>query len=364
VIIAISITLFFIILRFTVTVFNFVSNPKLRRVNRTYTEMVSILIPARNEEGNILNLLKSVHQQDYENYEVIIYDDESTDRTFSICSAYAAKHPHFRIIEGAKLPEGWTGKNYACYQLAKQAKGDYFLFLDADSTIKDSLINSAIYRMQVYKLALLSLFTNQVMQTAGEKTTVPLLHYLLLNLLPLRLVYLTRNPAIATACGQFMLFDAVVYQQNQWHELVKDKVVEDAEIMKTIKSASYKGEVLLANDMISCRMYKNYSEAISGFSKNSLAVFNYNIPGLFIYILVLIGGPMIVLMTLNFSLILFMAGLIMLTRIMISLSVGQNALYNVVLHPVQMFNLVVIAFLSVQKHLTKTNVWKGRFLRD
>jgi glycosyltransferase involved in cell wall biosynthesis len=360
VIIVISITLFFIILRFTVTLFNFISNPKLTRVNRPYTDLVSMLVPARNEEENILLLLESIYQQDYKNYEVIVYDDDSADRTYAICSAFAEEHSHFSVIKGGKLPSGWLGKNYACYQLAKKAKGDYFLFLDGDEIVNDGLINSAVHRMKVYKLGLLSLFTNQEMQTFGEKTTVPLLHYLLLNLFPVRLVFLTKSAAIATACGQFMFFDAACYRQNQWHKMVKEKIVEDAEIMKLVKFEAYNGEVLLANDMISCRMYRNYQEALNGFSKNALAVFNYNIPALLVYILLLIGGPMIVIMTLNFQLIFFMVGLIILTRIMISFSAGQNALYNVLLHPIQMVNLVIIAFLSIQKHLTKTNVWKGR----
>ncbi|MDP9048017.1 MAG: glycosyltransferase family 2 protein, partial [Bacteroidota bacterium] len=74
----------------------------------------------------------------------------------------------------------------------------------------------------------------------------------------------------------------------------------------------------------------------------------------------LIGGPMIIMMTLNFNLMLFMTGLIILTRIMISLSAGQNPFYNILLHPIQMVNLALIAFLSIQKYLTKTVVWKGR----
>jgi glycosyltransferase involved in cell wall biosynthesis len=356
----ISITLFFIILRFTVTVFNFISNPKLTRVNKSYNDLVSILIPARNEEENILTLLESIHQQDYKNYEVIIYDDDSLDKTYAICSAFAASHPRFSLIKGRGLPGGWLGKTHACHQLSQKAKGNYFLFLDADESIKNGLINSAVHRMQAHKLGLLSLFTNQVMQTAGEKTIVPLLHYLVLNLLPLRLVYLTKTAVIATACGQFMLFDAAIYDQNQWHSQARDKIVEDSEIMKLVKSASYNGEVLLANGMISCRMYKSYREAINGFSKNVLALFNYSIIGLLLNILLSMGGPIIVIMTLNFQLIFFMIGLIILSRIMTSLSAGQNAWYNVILHPIQMINLVVIAFLSVQKHLTKTNTWKGR----
>jgi glycosyltransferase involved in cell wall biosynthesis len=360
VIFAISITLFFIVLRFTVTVFNFISNPKLTRVNRQYANLVSILIPARDEEDNILILLESIYKQDYKNYEVIIYDDESSDRTYAVCLAFASRHSNFNVIKGNRLLEGWTGKNYACYQLAKQAKGDYFLFLDADDSLNGHLINSAVHRMQLYKLGLLSLFANQFMQTPGEKTTVPLLHYLLLNMLPVRLVYLLKIPAVAIANGQFMLFDATIYKENQWHKLVKNKVVEDAEIMKLVKAATYNGEVLLANGMINCRMYKNYSEAINGFSKNFLAAFNYSIPGILIYILLLIGGPMVVMMTMNFNMIFFMVGLIILTRVMISLSAQQNVWYNLILHPIQMINLVIIAFLSIQKHLTKTNVWKGR----
>lgn len=359
-IIVISITLFFIILRFTVTLFNFISNPKLTRVSRHYNDLVSILIPARNEQDNILRLLHSIHQQDYQNFEVIIYDDESTDRTYEICADFIETHSQYQIIKGGSLPAGWLGKTNACHQLAKVANGKYFLYLDADDCIRNGVINSSVHRMNVYKLALLSLFTNPEMLTFGEKVTVPLLHFLLMNLLPVRLVFLSKSPSFATACGQYMLFDANIYHKNNWHKLAKDYVVEDAEIMRLIKLRNFRGEVLLANGMVNSRMYKNYAAALTGFSKNALAAFNYSIPGLFFYILLLIGGPMIVLMTLNINLIFFMAGLIALTRVMISLSSGQNVFYNIVLHPIQMANMAVIAFVSVQKHLTKTVTWKGR----
>jgi len=359
-VIIISVTLFFLVLRFSVTVFNFVSNPKLTRVSKHYHDLVSILIPARNEEENIIILLESIYRQDYQNYEVIVYDDDSSDCTYEICSAFSAADPRFSVIKGKSLPEGWLGKTHACDQLSKKARGAYFLFLDADDNISNGLINSALHRMQAYKLSLLSLLSNMVMLTPGEKTTVPLMHYIALNLLPLRLVYLAKTAAIATAWSQFMLFDAATYKQNHWHRQVRDKVAGDTEIMKLVKSASYNGEILLANGMISCRMYKSYREAINGFSKNVLPLFNYNVIILLLSILLPIGGAMIVMMTLNFPLIFFMAGLIVLTRIMTSLSAGQNVWNNVIAHPVQMVNLVIIAFLSIQKHLTKTSTWKGR----
>jgi glycosyltransferase involved in cell wall biosynthesis len=322
--------------------------------------MVSILIPARDEGDSILTLLRSIQEQDYPYYEVIVLDDGSSDNTYRLCADFAEKHAKFKVIKGDDLPADWLGKNYACFQLAQQAKGDFFLFLDADEKVNNGLINSAVHRMYLRRLSLLSLFANQEMQTAGEKLVVPLMHYILLNLLPLQLVYLVKHSSVAAASGQFMLFDAETYRENQWHQQVKYKIVEDIEIMKVVKGLGYNGEALLANGMVSCRMYKNYSEAINGFGKNFLAAFNYNVIGFLIYILLVVSGPMLVIMTFDFQLIFFMIGLIILTRIMISLSSMQNALYNVFLHPIQMFSLTIIAFTAIQKHLTKTTIWKGR----
>ncbi|MFD0751223.1 glycosyltransferase [Mucilaginibacter calamicampi] len=353
-------TLLFMVLRFTVTLFNFISDPKLRRVSRHYTDFVSILIPVRNESSDIIALLESIYRQDYNNYEVIILDDDSNDDTYKLCKTFCDRHNNFRIIKGEQLPAGWTGKNFACHQLAQAAKGDFFLFLDADEQVRNGLINTAVYRMYQYKLGLLSVFADTDMRSTGELTVVPLLHYVLLGLLPLRLVYLIKNQAVAAASGQFMLFNAEVYRQHQWHNEVKDKVVEDAEIMRMVKAAGYPGETLLANNMLSSRMYKSYSAAVNGFSKNVLSVFNYNIIWFLIYILLIITGPMMVIITLNIPIILFMLTITVIGRLMSSFLAGQNPVYNVILHPLQMLNLTAIAFIAIQKHLTHKVIWKGR----
>ncbi|WP_419803459.1 glycosyltransferase [Mucilaginibacter sp.] len=351
---------FFLILRFCVTLFNFISNPKITKVSHQYHDLVSVLIPARDEEKNILTLLQSLKNQDYKNIEVLILDDHSSDGTYNICSGFASENTSFSVIKGKQLPSGWLGKNFACHQLAQQAKGKYLLFLDADEEVYKGLINSAIYRTKTRRLSLLSLFTDQVMVSFGEKSVVPLMHFILLNLLPLRLIYLSENPAFAAASGQFMFFDAEKYHQHQWHEKVKDQVVEDVEIMKCVKQQKLKGEGLLANGLIRCRMYNNYQEAIYGFSKNFLAPFNYSVLTFLLYLIFIICGPILIALVLPLQLLMMMVSLIVLTRIMISLSSGQNAFYNVLLHPLQMFNLVIVAYLSVRKHLTKTVTWKGR----
>jgi chlorobactene glucosyltransferase len=354
---------FFLVLRFTVTLFNFLSNPKLTNSFRQYDDFVSILIPARNEEADIQNLLHSINSQNYQNYEVIILDDNSTDHTFQVCQDFCDQYKRFHVLKGAALPKDWLGKNFACFQLANSAKGKYLIFLDADETISDGLINNSIHRMKLNRLSLLSLFTDQIMLTWGERLVVPLMHFVLLNLLPLRLVRLSQNPSFSAASGQFMMFDALNYKENQWHEQVKHQVVEDVEIMKLIKGFGFNGEALLANGYMNCRMYKSFSEAVDGFSKNFLAGFNNNVFGLFLYLLLVVMGPVAIAFFLSPDLVLFALSLIVLSRVMISLSARQSVWQNVLLHPLQLLCMVFISVISVKKYFTKTIVWKGRAIR-
>jgi chlorobactene glucosyltransferase len=107
-------------------------------------------------------------------------------------------------------------------------------------------------------------------------------------------------------------------------------------------------------------MYTGYNDAIEGFSKNFLAAFNYSIIGFLLYLAVIIGGPLIVISTLNLQLIVFMGGIIMLTRSMVSLLSNQSNGQNTILHPLQMGSMAIIGFFAIQKHLTKTTLWKGR----
>ena len=355
---------FFLILRFTVTLFNFISNPKLTKSAKKYNDLVSILIPARNEELNILDLLDSILNQDYQNYEVIILDDHSSDRTFKLCADFCETNSRFKIVKGKELPKVWLGKNFACSQLASLATGKYLIFLDADETISDGLINNSIHRMKLNKLSLLSIFTDQVTITAGERLVVPLMHFLLLNLLPLRLVRLSANPSFSAASGQFMMFETDNYKSNQWHEEVKGKVVEDIEIMKLIKVNGYAAEALLANGYIHCRMYRSFTEAIEGFSKNFFAGFNYNIFGLFFYLILVVLGPIAIAYFLDIQLVMFALSLIVLSRIMISLLSGQSIWRNLLMHPFQLMCMLFISVQSVKKHFTKTILWKGRIIKS
>lgn len=359
-IILLYIIFFFLILRFTVTLFNFISNPKLTASAKHYNAKVSVLIPARNEAQDITYLLDSLKVQDYQNIEVIVLDDNSEDETYAVCKEFCEVDSRFKIVKGKELKSKWLGKNYACHQLARQASGEYLLFLDADEIVQEGLINNAVNRMEVGKLTLLSLFTNQIMLTTGEKIVVPMMHFILLNLLPLRLVRLFKNASLSAASGQFMLFNAKIYHEQKWHKQVKNQVVEDVEIMKLVKLNGLRGEALLANGFIFCRMYKSYREAIQGFSKNILSGFGNSIIGLIVYMFLIIGGPILVFLFLNVELFVFCCTLIILSRLMISLLSGQNPIINIIIHPLQVLSLAFISIYSIYNTLSNKVYWKGR----
>ena len=87
--------------------------------------LISVLVPARNEEANIAACLESLRRQDYPNYEILVLDDSSTDRTAAIVESIAAVDRRVRLLHGDPLPEGWAGKPFACHQLAAQARGSW-----------------------------------------------------------------------------------------------------------------------------------------------------------------------------------------------------------------------------------------------
>jgi len=358
--IGVYVVFFFLVIRFSVTLFNFISRPFLFKSTQNHQELVSVLIPARNEERNIAKLLTSLAQEEYPNLEILVLDDGSTDATAAICASFSTKDNRIKVLTGQALAEGWLGKNYACHQLAKEAKGSYLVFLDADTWVQPGFLAAVIHRMKTRRLDLLSIFPTQEMRTFGEQLLVPLINFVLLNLLPLRLVQLSKNLLFSAANGQCMVFDAASYRQNQWHEQVKANVVEDIEIMRAVKVWGGDGEVLLDRGFISSRMYSGFSEALEGFSKNVLVGFGNSIFVMGVYLFLLVVAPLLLIFFVDIRLSLFALSLILLSRVMIALLSRQSLWKSIVLHPLQMLSFVLLASVAAQKKLTRSNTWKGR----
>jgi chlorobactene glucosyltransferase len=196
------------------------------------------------------------------------------------------------------------------------------------------------------------------------------MHYILLTLLPLRLVYRTSDHRVAAASGQCMVFDVEAYRKYLFHQAHRQEVAEDISIMRSVKSRRLRGSALLANGLIRCRMYRSYSESITGFSKNLIAGFNGSIL-LCVLVVFLCTASFFTFLfplpflenispagsyTLFFSVIFFIISI----RIMVSVLGNQPVLANILLHPLQMVSFLILLCTALYKHFTNSNRWKGR----
>ncbi len=147
----------------SIVIYNYFSAPEIINSppSKMYEQRLSILIPARNEENNIGKCLDSILKQSFSNYEVIVLDDESTDSTSAIVEQYAVKDDRIKLIKGKPLPKGWLGKNWACHQLAKNAKGNLLFFVDADIRLAENAVASAINNYKKNNVKMLSVFPTQ-----------------------------------------------------------------------------------------------------------------------------------------------------------------------------------------------------------
>lgn len=350
-----------LIVLFSISLSNLISAPelKIKSNDSVKEELISVLIPARNEESNIKKCIESILPQDYNPKEIIILDDFSEDRTFEIANEYTDRN--VKVIKGSELPPGWVGKNWACHQLSIISRGKYLLFIDADVTLKADTIRTAYNEIKSSNLALLSVFPTQILKNFGQYLIVPLMNWILLNFLPLILVYKIKYVPFVAANGQFMLWDKNAYILIGGHQKVKDKVVEDMELARECKKKNLKVKTFVGGNLVFCKMYNSFTDSVRGFTKNFYAGFNMN-PFLF---LIMITGLLIIFVSpfffLPYSLLsIIPIGLILLSRIFISIKSKQNFLINVLLHPVQMFLMFFIGVQSVIKKQSDSLEWKNR----
>jgi chlorobactene glucosyltransferase len=346
-----------------ISIYNLLTAPVLKKRSYHSNELkhVSVLIPARNEEKNIEKCLKGVLAQDYQNKEIILLDDNSTDNTYRLASSFSTSN--VKALKGKALPTDWFGKNWACHQLAQEAKGEYLLFVDADVELKPEVISSAVYELEKSNSALLSIFPTQIIKSFGEHLIVPLMNWLLLTFLPLRFVYSCSSKAFVAANGQFMLWKKVGYFKIGGHEKVKNKVVEDMELARLAKQNKLKVKAMLGGKLVFCRMYESFNQAYNGFTKNFFAGFllpPFSFLVIILFLLIAFVLPFLFLMPPVYSFILI--AFILITRISVSIVSNQNLFINVLLHPVQMLFMFWIGINSLIKFKTKKIVWKQRKL--
>ncbi len=232
--------------------------------------LVSVIIPARNEEHNILSSAESVGASTYPNFELIVVDDRSTDRTAQVAkTAEIGNAVRYEVLSGAELPESWLGKPWACAQGAREARGDILLFTDADTTHHPELLSRAVADLRSDGADALTIMGKQIMLTFWEKVVQPQIFFTLsLGFPDLRTPLPAKRWRRAIANGQYIMIHRAAYDEVGGHVAVKGEVVEDQRLAQILCKAGKRLDLRMAEDHFATRMYSSLPEMIEGWSKN------------------------------------------------------------------------------------------------
>lgn len=342
--------------------------------------LVSVIVPMRNEERNVVRCMESLLDQDYERYEVIAVDDASEDKTLELLRGYEVNHDCVGVIALHEKPYGWVGKNHALAAGAKEARGDLLLFVDADTCAERFMLSSTVAYLEKSRLDMLSLFPYQELVTFWEKVVQPLVFGVIQIAYPCERVNSTAF-SDALACGQFILVRKEAYLIAGGHETIKDRIVEDLELARSLKEKGFKIGIADGGEVLKTRMYTSLGELWEGWAKNlypgmgcrlslaarlvlSIACLSIAPPIVFpvaLYSFCLTPGTDNLSLSL-LSLFLIAANLLFYSKQVLRMHVP---LRYVLLFPLSAAVFVACLTFSVYRVLTgKGVVWKGRVYRQ
>lgn len=251
----------------TVAFYMFLRNVERCKIPDQNLPFVSILVPARNEETKIERCLDSLLAQDYPNFELIVIDDRSTDRTGQIIEGYSKRDSRVKYVQGKDAPSGWIGKCNALAHAVGYASGDWYIFTDADTCHEKSSIRDAVAYSISNKTDLVSFVPMQELGSFWEKLVMPTLLSSFVLGDPFHSV---NNPRAkrAYAYGQYIICRRSSYDALGGHQSVRDEIVEDHAIARVFKEKGYKILVGDGKTMYRVRMYTDLESMWQGWTKN------------------------------------------------------------------------------------------------
>ena len=235
-------------------------------------ERLAILIPARNEADNIGDCLAGLTSQTWREFTVLVLDDDSNDGTAEIVTEIAAQDERVSILRGQPIPVGWAGKVWACSQLAEAAQrqeADWLLFLDADTRARPELAATLLRHAQDTGAGMVSTFPYQVTGSFWEHVVLPMLHFLILTFLPIRMVWESNYVGLVAACGQVELFSAEAYRRTGGHASIQGSFHDGLQLARRVKASGMPVRLCDASALISCRMYTGGKAVWNGFTRNA-----------------------------------------------------------------------------------------------
>lgn len=347
---------------------------KLKTRNASITEgpLISVCIPVRNEQHSIGACIESLLDQSYENYEILLVDDNSTDETWNIINSYAQKHRLIRAIKGKPLPESWNGKPYAMSQLVKEAKGQFILFTDADTNHCKDSISFAYTNLITHKKDLLSGYPRQCARSKLTSIIVSAMNFNLFSITPLWVQYHLNLPALSLAIGQFLFVRSSSLQESDVFSQIRKTITDDIHIARILSKQGFGQLFLDVSSVVSCRMYDSPREAYSGISRNIIDFFDNHS---FLLILVI---PLAFLCFLAPSLCLavYLLQGIMIPSLLIVASLLPSISWGILLwhlrypkivcllFPFTLLFIISMCLKGVYTFCTgKGFLWKGRYIR-
>ncbi|MBI5571563.1 MAG: glycosyltransferase [Desulfomonile tiedjei] len=228
--------------------------------------LVSVVVPAHNEERTLRSCLESLFNQDYPRFEVILVDDRSEDATPAIARSYSAAHANFTIVSIKHLPEGWLGKCHALNSGVRRASGEWLAFVDADTRLHPATLRQCYSRAAQARVSMITLTPRLILKHFWEKVCVPAFASMSCVILPFHKIN-DASSAVASANGMFFMITREAYEQIGGHRAVRAVSVEDIAIGRRVKAAGL--GLLFANGrcVLETRMYSRFEEAVQGWSR-------------------------------------------------------------------------------------------------
>lgn len=235
---------------------------------------VTVIIPARNEAVNIEACLRGLLRQHYPRQllDTLVVNDSSEDETAEIASRLAQDHAELQLLQAPPLPEGWRGKQHACWTGAQAAEGEWLCFLDADTRHSPELLLTVIADVQSNQVDLLSLHPEQEMRGFWERLLMPVPFMTLMLLLDARRINDPDSPA-ALANGQFILIRREVYFAVDGHRRIRSALLEDVELGKLVKSSGWNIALRSGKGLIRTRMYRDLPTLWNALARNGSELF-------------------------------------------------------------------------------------------
>jgi glycosyltransferase involved in cell wall biosynthesis len=340
-------------------------DPRPRNPDDAPRPKVSVVIAARNEEDQISGTLATVLAQDYSDLEIVVVEDGSTDRTRELIEAYA---PRVRCVTPPPLPEGWTGKNWACWTGASAVRGEWLVFLDADVRTHPAAIRTVLDWVVEERADLASVAPRIEAVGLWERVVLPF--FVQLTLIRFRAPHVNRDRSkAAMANGQFWVTRRSTYFELGGHEAIRGVVQEDVAIARRYREAGRRLRIAWAPALALTRMYRDRHEMFEGLLKN-LSGRDHDAARLTADITSVTGFYLLPLALLPFalatdSLVLGGVGVVLYValfgkHVAFSRSLGTPGRYGL-LYPLAVGFFLVLFATGIHRHLRGRPVqWKGR----